>query len=152
MPGSSSLRRIHSPCPRFTDNNILLVSLLQFNPSHSVVKAPQPCRHIQNLSLLPSSQVKYRSDLNLTRGVGWTPPGSYKVEMARRAAELANARALGVRGAYVSSKLQTPPAWQDRRKDKAFVSFQSLFLTRGQLALKKCEMQLSKAPNFMGLG
>uniref|UniRef100_A0A8C0DYB7 Nebulin-related-anchoring protein n=1 Tax=Balaenoptera musculus TaxID=9771 RepID=A0A8C0DYB7_BALMU len=46
------------------------------------------------------SDVKYKSDLNLTRGVGWTPPGSHKVEMARRAAELANARGLGLRGAY----------------------------------------------------
>uniref|UniRef100_A0A4X1T6P4 Nebulin-related-anchoring protein n=1 Tax=Sus scrofa TaxID=9823 RepID=A0A4X1T6P4_PIG len=44
------------------------------------------------------SDVKYKSDLNLTRGIGWTPPGSYKVEMARRAAELVNAR--GLRGAY----------------------------------------------------
>ncbi|XP_022424413.1 nebulin-related-anchoring protein [Delphinapterus leucas] len=47
-----------------------------------------------------ASDVKYKSDLNLTRGIGWTPPGSYKVEMARRAAELANARGLGLRGAY----------------------------------------------------
>ncbi|KAM9188501.1 nebulin-related-anchoring protein isoform 2-T2 [Mergus octosetaceus] len=35
------------------------------------------------------SDVKYKSDLNWLRGIGWTPPGSYKVEMARRAAELA---------------------------------------------------------------
>ncbi|KAM9702096.1 nebulin-related-anchoring protein isoform 8-T8 [Dama dama] len=47
-----------------------------------------------------ASDVKYKSDLNLTRGIGWTPPGSYKVEMARRAAELANARGRGLRGAY----------------------------------------------------
>ncbi|XP_059757106.1 nebulin-related-anchoring protein isoform X8 [Balaenoptera ricei] len=47
-----------------------------------------------------ASDVKYKSDLNLTRGIGWTPPGSYKVEMARRAAELANARGLSLRGAY----------------------------------------------------
>lgn len=33
-------------------------------------------------------QVNYKSDLNSTRGVGWTPPGSHKVELARRAAEL----------------------------------------------------------------
>eukprot|EP00069_Balaena_mysticetus_P021133 bmy_03047T0 len=52
------------------------------------------------LNALHLSDVKYKSDLNLTRGIGWTPPGSYKVEMARRAAELANARGLGLRGAY----------------------------------------------------
>ncbi|XP_023585658.1 nebulin-related-anchoring protein isoform X4 [Trichechus manatus latirostris] len=65
-------------------------------------------KHVQKAQRL-QSDVKYKSDLNLTRGVGWTPPGSYKVEMARRAAELANARALALRGAYVSSKLQTQP-------------------------------------------
>uniref|UniRef100_A0A670Y776 Nebulin related anchoring protein n=1 Tax=Pseudonaja textilis TaxID=8673 RepID=A0A670Y776_PSETE len=35
------------------------------------------------------SDVKYKSDLNWIKGIGWTPPGSYRVEMARRAAELA---------------------------------------------------------------
>lgn len=45
------------------------------------------------------SQVKYKSDLNWLRGIGWTPPGSYKVEMARRAAELAYLREMGLRGA-----------------------------------------------------
>lgn len=34
------------------------------------------------------SDVNYKSDLNWIRGVGWTPPGSHKVEMARRAGEL----------------------------------------------------------------
>ncbi|XP_051959174.1 nebulin-related-anchoring protein isoform X2 [Xyrauchen texanus] len=34
------------------------------------------------------SDVNYKSDLNWIKGVGWTPPGSHKVEMARRAAEL----------------------------------------------------------------
>ncbi|XP_056153410.1 nebulin-related-anchoring protein isoform X2 [Lampris incognitus] len=34
------------------------------------------------------SDVKYKSDLNWIRGVGWTPPGSHKAELARRAAEL----------------------------------------------------------------
>nr|XP_020460888.1 nebulin-related-anchoring protein [Monopterus albus] len=34
------------------------------------------------------SDVNYKSDLNSMRGVGWTPPGSHKVELARRAAEL----------------------------------------------------------------
>ncbi|XP_075698802.1 nebulin-related-anchoring protein [Rhinoderma darwinii] len=36
------------------------------------------------------SDVKYKSDLNWMKGVGWTPPGYYKVELARRAAELRN--------------------------------------------------------------
>ncbi|XP_015350298.2 nebulin-related-anchoring protein isoform X2 [Marmota marmota marmota] len=56
-------------------------------------------KHAQKAHQL-QSDVKYKSDLNLTRGVGWTPPGSYKVEMARRAAELANMRGLGLLGAY----------------------------------------------------
>ncbi|XP_036919786.1 nebulin-related-anchoring protein isoform X5 [Sturnira hondurensis] len=56
-------------------------------------------KHAQKAHQL-QSDVKYKSDLNLTRGIGWTPPGSYKVEMARRAAELANARGLGLQGAY----------------------------------------------------
>uniref|UniRef100_A0A3Q3BP25 Nebulin-related anchoring protein n=1 Tax=Haplochromis burtoni TaxID=8153 RepID=A0A3Q3BP25_HAPBU len=34
------------------------------------------------------SDVNYKSDLNWIRGVGWTPPGSHKAELARRAAEL----------------------------------------------------------------
>uniref|UniRef100_UPI003AAD81BA nebulin-related-anchoring protein n=1 Tax=Centroberyx gerrardi TaxID=166262 RepID=UPI003AAD81BA len=34
------------------------------------------------------SDVNYKSDLNWMRGAGWTPPGSHKAELARRAAEL----------------------------------------------------------------
>ncbi|XP_068255812.1 nebulin-related-anchoring protein isoform X3 [Nyctibius grandis] len=45
------------------------------------------------------SDVKYKSDLNWLRGIGWTPPGSHKVEMARRAAELAYIREMGLQGA-----------------------------------------------------
>ncbi|XP_069719360.1 nebulin-related-anchoring protein isoform X2 [Phaenicophaeus curvirostris] len=45
------------------------------------------------------SDVKYKADLNWLRGLGWTPPGSHKVEMARRAAELAYIREMGLRGA-----------------------------------------------------
>ncbi|XP_053161213.1 nebulin-related-anchoring protein isoform X2 [Hemicordylus capensis] len=44
------------------------------------------------------SDVKYKSDLNWIKGIGWTPPGSYKVEMARRAAELAYAQELEPQG------------------------------------------------------
>ncbi|KAJ8386570.1 hypothetical protein AAFF_G00168960 [Aldrovandia affinis] len=40
------------------------------------------------------SDVNYKSDMNWMRGVGWTPPGSYRVEMARRAAELGYAEGL----------------------------------------------------------
>nr|XP_013797182.1 PREDICTED: nebulin-related-anchoring protein [Apteryx mantelli mantelli] len=45
------------------------------------------------------SDVKYKSDLNWIKGIGWTPPGSYKVEMARRAAELAYAQGMELQGA-----------------------------------------------------
>ncbi|XP_044033613.1 nebulin-related-anchoring protein isoform X3 [Siniperca chuatsi] len=34
------------------------------------------------------SDVNYKSDLNWMKGAGWTPPGSHKAELARRAAEL----------------------------------------------------------------
>ncbi|XP_044521529.1 nebulin-related-anchoring protein [Gracilinanus agilis] len=61
-------------------------------PLHQYTWDPEQLhlKHAQRAHQL-QSDVKYRSDLNLTRGIGWTPPGSYKVEMARRAAELANA-------------------------------------------------------------
>ncbi|XP_041124383.1 nebulin-related-anchoring protein isoform X5 [Polyodon spathula] len=41
-----------------------------------------------------ASDVNYKSDLSWMRGIGWTPPGSHKVEMARRAAELGYAQGL----------------------------------------------------------
>ncbi|XP_076007991.1 nebulin-related-anchoring protein isoform X2 [Genypterus blacodes] len=34
------------------------------------------------------SDVNYKADLNWMKGAGWTPPGSHKAELARRAAEL----------------------------------------------------------------
>ncbi|XP_005874581.1 PREDICTED: nebulin-related-anchoring protein isoform X10 [Myotis brandtii] len=64
-------------------------------------------KHAQRAHQL-QSDVKYKSDLNLTRGIGWTPPGSYKVEMARRAAELANARGLALQGAYWGAEAVEP--------------------------------------------
>ncbi|XP_036191836.1 nebulin-related-anchoring protein isoform X8 [Myotis myotis] len=64
-------------------------------------------KHAQRAHQL-QSDVKYKSDLNLTRGIGWTPPGSYKVEMARRAAELANARGLALQGAYRGAEAVEP--------------------------------------------
>ncbi|XP_025773543.1 LOW QUALITY PROTEIN: nebulin-related-anchoring protein [Puma concolor] len=67
-------------------------------PSPLIIPEQLGLKHAQKAHQL-QSDVKYKSDLNLTRGIGWTPPGSYKVEMARRAAELAKARGLGLRGA-----------------------------------------------------
>uniref|UniRef100_A0A5F8H033 Nebulin-related-anchoring protein n=1 Tax=Monodelphis domestica TaxID=13616 RepID=A0A5F8H033_MONDO len=68
-------------------------------PLHQYTCDPEQLhlKHAQRAHQL-QSDVKYKSDLNLTRGIGWTPPGSYKVEMARRAAELANARGLRPQG------------------------------------------------------
>ncbi|KAM6184780.1 nebulin-related-anchoring protein [Rhynchocyon petersi] len=78
-------------------------------------------KHVQKAHQL-QSDVKYKSDLNLTRGVGWTPPGSYKVEMARRAAELANARGLALRGAYgglTAMDARSEPQREDVNPDAA---------------------------------
>ncbi|NP_001390114.1 nebulin-related-anchoring protein isoform 8 [Mus musculus] len=69
-------------------------------PQHTSDPEQLGLKHARKAHQL-QSDVKYKSDLNLTRGVGWTPPGSYKVEMARRAAELANRRGPGIRGASV---------------------------------------------------
>ncbi|KAJ7325211.1 hypothetical protein JRQ81_018231 [Phrynocephalus forsythii] len=59
-------------------------------------------------------QVKYKSDLNWIRGIGWTPPGSYKVEMARRAAELAYAREELPPGTWDEYALDTEQAAGER--------------------------------------
>ncbi|CAH6940129.1 Nrap [Phodopus roborovskii] len=67
-------------------------------PQHTSDPEQLGLKHARKAHQL-QSDVKYKSDLNLTRGVGWTPPGSYRVEMARRAAELANRRGLGLQGA-----------------------------------------------------
>ncbi|XP_055502863.1 nebulin-related-anchoring protein isoform X3 [Leucoraja erinacea] len=40
------------------------------------------------------SDVAYKSDLNRTRGIGWTPPGYHKVEMVRLAANMPHAKGL----------------------------------------------------------
>ncbi|XP_006831547.1 PREDICTED: nebulin-related-anchoring protein [Chrysochloris asiatica] len=74
-------------------------------------------KHVRKVHQL-QSDVKYKSDLNLTRGVGWTPPGSYKVEMARRAAELANARGLTLRGASARAEaVDVSGQWEDVNPD-----------------------------------
>ncbi|KAL4613004.1 nebulin-related-anchoring protein isoform X2 [Arapaima gigas] len=57
------------------------------------------------------SDVSYKSDLNWIRGVGWTPPGSHKVEMARRAAELGLAEGLDPEQA-IAQYQQLMQQWQ----------------------------------------
>lgn len=104
----------------FNNVSVVCVSLLPFK-SHSVVKPPHPTDIF--LSLLSSPKVKYKSDLNLTRGVGWTPPGSYKVEMARRAAELANRRGPELQGACVSNKQPTAPCLARPREAQTHCCF-----------------------------
>uniref|UniRef100_A0A665VGR3 Nebulin-related anchoring protein n=2 Tax=Carangiformes TaxID=1489907 RepID=A0A665VGR3_ECHNA len=57
------------------------------------------------------SDVKYKSDLNWIRGVGWTPPGSHKAELARRAAELGLAEGVST--------------------DEAIAKYQQMMMVRG---------------------
>uniref|UniRef100_A0A3Q2ZBD5 Nebulin-related anchoring protein n=1 Tax=Hippocampus comes TaxID=109280 RepID=A0A3Q2ZBD5_HIPCM len=54
----------------------------------SDVRPTEQSVDILGQSSLLSISVNYKSDLNRMRGAGWTPPGSHKVELARRAAEL----------------------------------------------------------------
>lgn len=105
---------------------------------------PSPNLLTHSSSFPFSPKVKYKSDLNLTRGIGWTPPGSYKVEMARRAAELANARGLALQGAYVSSKVQTRPACKATGKGKLTFPFSDFIFGQRSAGSKACEMQLEQ--------
>ncbi|XP_063819401.1 nebulin-related-anchoring protein [Pseudophryne corroboree] len=59
-------------------------------PLHDYTCDPQQLtlKHAKQAHSL-QSDVKYKSDLNWMKGVGWTPPGYYKVELARQAAQLA---------------------------------------------------------------
>uniref|UniRef100_UPI00398F8E11 nebulin-related-anchoring protein isoform X2 n=1 Tax=Pristiophorus japonicus TaxID=55135 RepID=UPI00398F8E11 len=47
------------------------------------------------------SDVAYKSDLNWIRGIGWTPPGYHKVEMVKRAADMAYAQGLDPQDAAI---------------------------------------------------
>uniref|UniRef100_A0A8U8BJZ9 Uncharacterized protein n=1 Tax=Geospiza parvula TaxID=87175 RepID=A0A8U8BJZ9_GEOPR len=66
-------------------------------PLHQYICDPEQLnvKHAKQAYKL-QSDIKYKSDLNWLRGIGWTPPGSHKVEMARRAAELAYLREMGL--------------------------------------------------------
>lgn len=62
-----------------------------------------------------SLQVNYKSDLNWIKGVGWTPPGSHKAELARRAAELGLAEGVST--------------------DEAIAKYQQMMMVRGKKGL-----------------
>ncbi|XP_006002862.1 nebulin-related-anchoring protein isoform X1 [Latimeria chalumnae] len=64
------------------------------------------------------SDVKYKSDLNWLRGVGWTPPGYQKVEMARRAAELAYAEGLDSQEAAAQYEQMMQGTWERTSRDE----------------------------------
>ncbi|KAH0623739.1 hypothetical protein JD844_006832 [Phrynosoma platyrhinos] len=70
-------------------------------------------KHAKKASTL-QSDVKYKSDLNWIKGIGWTPPGSYKVEMARRAAELGYAQELEPQGTLDQYDLDTEQTTRER--------------------------------------
>uniref|UniRef100_A0A8C5BHB5 LIM zinc-binding domain-containing protein n=1 Tax=Gadus morhua TaxID=8049 RepID=A0A8C5BHB5_GADMO len=59
------------------------------------------------------SDVNYKADLNWSRGVGWTPPGCHKAELARRAAELGLAEGVTT--------------------DEAIAQYQQLMMVSGEL-------------------
>ena len=60
-----------------------------------------------------TTQVNYKADLNWSRGVGWTPPGCHKAELARRAAELGLAEGVTT--------------------DEAIAQYQQLMMVSGEL-------------------
>ncbi|XP_042313004.1 nebulin-related-anchoring protein isoform X2 [Sceloporus undulatus] len=70
-------------------------------------------KHAKKASTL-QSDVKYKSDLNWIKGIGWTPPGSYKVEMARRAAELGYAQELEPQETLDKYELDTEQTTRER--------------------------------------
>lgn len=64
--------------------------------------------------------------------------------MARRAAELANARALALQGAYVSSEGQTRLACKAMGKGKLTFSFSDFIFGQRSAGSKEGEMQLEQ--------
>ncbi|XP_078135987.1 nebulin-related-anchoring protein [Sander vitreus] len=70
------------------------------------------------------SDVNYKSDLNWIRGVGWTPPGSHKAELARRAAELGLAEGVTT--------------------DEAIANYQHMMMLRHQQQMEQQQQQTSE--------
>ncbi|XP_038678189.1 LOW QUALITY PROTEIN: nebulin-related-anchoring protein [Scyliorhinus canicula] len=88
------------------------------------------------------SDVAYKSDLNWIRGIGWTPPGYHKVEMVKRAADMAYAQGLDPQDAAIQFEqfMQTQadrsteePQWTDVMPDATEM-----------LQVKKRKMKLTK--------
>ncbi|XP_011486271.1 nebulin-related-anchoring protein isoform X2 [Oryzias latipes] len=67
------------------------------------------------------SDVNYKSDLNWIKGVGWTPPGSHKAELARRAAELGLAEGVST--------------------DEAIAKYQYMMMLRHQQQMEQQQME-----------
>lgn len=67
------------------------------------------------------SDVNYKSDLNWIKGVGWTPPGCHKAELARRAAELGLAEGVST--------------------DEAIAKFQHMMMVHRQQQMEEEEQQ-----------
>ncbi|KAI7796739.1 nebulin-related-anchoring protein [Triplophysa rosa] len=84
--------KIHADQPEFLQAKKSQAQLSNFNyrqKLHDYTCYPDQLnvKHAKQAYQL-HSDVNYKSDLNWIKGAGWTPPGSHKVEMARRAAEL----------------------------------------------------------------
>ncbi|XP_012670070.2 nebulin-related-anchoring protein [Clupea harengus] len=73
------------------------------------------------------SDVDYKSDLNWTKGVGWTPPGSHKAEMARRARELGLAEGVDA--------------------DEAIAKYQHLLMYQRQMMMEQQQQEEEECAN-----
>lgn len=71
------------------------------------------------------SDVNYKSDLTWLRGSGWTPPGSHKAELARRAAELGLAEGVST--------------------DEAIAQYQHMMMVQYQQQMEQMEQQQQQA-------
>ncbi|XP_028286347.1 nebulin-related-anchoring protein isoform X2 [Parambassis ranga] len=84
--------KIHADQPEFLQakkNQALASNVNYRHKLHDYTCDPEQLnvKHAKQAYKL-QSDVNYKSDLNWIKGVGWTPPGSHKAELARRAAEL----------------------------------------------------------------
>ncbi|XP_041065834.1 nebulin-related-anchoring protein isoform X2 [Carcharodon carcharias] len=88
------------------------------------------------------SDVAYKSDLNWIRGIGWTPPGYHKVEMVKRAADMAYAQGLDPQNAAIQFE-QFMKAQADRSTEESQRTDVMPDATE-MLQVKKRKMKLTK--------